>query len=187
MARRAGLSELGDLLHAFDEVLDQIPEARERALEAAEKAVRKELESQIVAKLPGKDQHGHVREWQETTFGDKGGYVKIKPEAAPKPSPITRAIRRAGKYLGVSQGEQATTRDITRYLERGHKLVRPGRNRYKRIDSYTHDKAIQDDRSGNEVVQGFQFYSWTKLRAVNEARKAAEIVLEEIEDTLSDT
>lgn len=186
MARRAGLSELGDLLHAFDEVLDQIPEARERALEAAEKAVRKELENQIVAKLPGKDQHGHVREWQKTTFGDKGGYVKIKPEAAPKPSPIMRAIRRAGKYLGVSQGEQATTRDITRYLERGHKLVRPGRNRYKRIESYTHDKAIQDDRSGNEVVQGFQFYSWTKLRAVNEARKAAEIVLEAIEDTLSD-
>ena len=37
MAMRAGLSELGELLHAFDEVIAKVPEARERALKAAEK------------------------------------------------------------------------------------------------------------------------------------------------------
>ena len=37
-----------------------------------------------------------------------------------------------------------------------------------------------------QVVPGFLFYSYTKSRAVNAARMAAESVLEEIEDTLED-
>ena len=55
MARRAGLSELGELLHSFDEVIAKVPEARERALKAAIQPVEAELYKQIVARLPGQD------------------------------------------------------------------------------------------------------------------------------------
>lgn len=162
MARRAGLSELGELLHAFDEVIAKVPEARERALKAAIQPVEAELYKQIVARLPGKDQNYHVRGWQEVAMGSKGGYIKIQAPADEK--------NRYGY----------TVRQITGYLEHGHKLA-VKRGRYR-----TSSRTVENAATGDQVVPGFLFYSYTKSRAVNAARMAAESVLEEIEDTLED-
>lgn len=171
---RNGLQDLGRLLHAFDEVLEKIPEAREKALEAAGERVKKELDRQIVARLPGRDQHGRVRSWQDVTMGSKGGYLRIKPTD----------LEIVNKY-------RYNSRQVTGYLERGHKIASSGRGRYRAVsrseaapkkDSHV----VTNESSGDLVVKGFQFYSWTRSRAANEARKAAEIVLEELEDTLED-
>ena len=162
MAMRAGLSELGELLHAFDEVIAKVPEARERALKAAIQPVETELDRQIVSRLPGKDQHYHVRSWQKVTMGERGGYIRLKPTADEK--------NRYG-YSG---------RQITGYLEHGHKLALK-RGRYR-----TSTRTVENAATGDQVVPGFLFYSYTKSRAVNAARMAAGSVLEEIEDTLED-
>lgn len=171
---RSGLQDLGRLLHAFDEVLEKIPEAREKALEAAGERVKKELDRQIVARLPGRDQHGRVRSWQDVTMGSKGGYLRIKPTD----------LEIVNKY-------RYNSRQVTGYLERGHKMVLPERNRYRKVDRSSvslreKSHVVANESNGDLVVKGFQFYSWTRSRAANEARKAAEIVLEELEDTLED-
>lgn len=170
---RNGLQDLGRLLHAFDEVLEKIPEAREKALEAAGERVKKELDRQIVARLPGQDRHGHVRSWQETTMGSKGGYLRIKPTNK------------------ETVKEPYNSRQVTGYLERGHKIAPSRRGRYRAVSRSEPapkkgSHVVTNESNGNLVVKGFQFYSWTRSRAANEARKAAEIVLEELEDTLED-
>ena len=170
---RSGLQDLGRLLHAFDEVLEKIPEAREKALEAAGERVKKELDRQIVARLPGQDRHGHVRSWQETTMGSKGGYLRIKPTNK------------------ETVKEPYNSRQVTGYLERGHKIAPSRRGRYRAVSRSEPapkkgSHVVTNESNGDLVVKGFQFYSWTRSRAANEARKAAEIVLEELEDTLED-
>lgn len=46
---------------------------------------------------------------------------------------------------------------------------------------------LESTATGDQVVPGFLFYSYTKSRAVSAARMAAESVLEELEDTLEDS
>ena len=171
MPRRPGLSELGELLHAFDEVIAKVPEARERALKAAIQPVERELFQQIALRLPGKDRNYHVRGWQEVTMGSRGGYIKIQ------------AAKEETNRYGY------TARQITGYLERGHKMVLPKRNRYRDVDRSSvskSDRTVENTATGDLVVPGYLFYSYTKMRAVNAARMAAESVLEELEDTLED-
>ena len=102
-------------------------------------------------------------------MGSRGGYIKIQ------------AAKEETNRYGY------TARQITGYLERGHKMVLPKRNRYRDVDRSSvskSDRTVENTATGDLVVPGYLFYSYTKMRAVNAARMAAESVLEELEDTL---
>lgn len=166
MARHSELKNLENMLRAWDDVLDMVPDARRNALEAAGAAVRKEVDRQIVSRLPGRDIHGSVRSWQGTTMGSKGGYVRIGPEEK-----------------GLT-GKGYSTRKVTGYLEHGHKMVLPKRNRYRRFKMKEKRNSVSSESTGAPIVKGSQFYSWSKMEAEKVARMAAENALEQICDAL---
>ena len=168
---RQGLAELGEMLHTFDDVMNRVPEARAQALEAAADAVKKEVDRQIIAQLPNHDKHGTVRRWQEVAMGSRGGYAKVAP------IPKSRAEKTEDGYYSSQ---------ITFWLEHGHKMVPPTRNRYGRVKQYLadEDKTPYNWSGGFHVVTGKLFYSWAKMTAVKEAENAATLVLDEIEYAL---
>lgn len=168
MAVRAGRfqSNLGEMLHAFDEIMEQLPEARREALEAAGEALRKEVASQIDKRV--NDSHGRVKRWQEVTVGSKYGYVKVAP-----------AVERV-------EGKDCTSRKLTYWLEHGHGIAPLKRNRHGRIKQYEARRSDYETTKKKPYVKGRMFYSWSKMEAAKLARIAAEKALCVFEDQLDD-
>lgn len=161
MAVRAGRfqQDLRKLLvNAFDEVLEELPEARRMALEAAGDALQKEVSRQIDKRVH--DSNGRVKRWQEISMGSKGGYVKV--------APVEEEI----------EDKNCTSRELTYWLEHGHPIAPLKRNRHGRIKRYV---ARRIDyllfKAERQYVEGKMFYSWSKMEAAKLAKTAAEEVL----------
>lgn len=162
MSRRMELDrQAWDALWQYweDFITEEWPGAKKAALFAAGQAVLPVLKSQIAKRVD--DQRGRVRRWQELRLGSRGGYAAISPR---------------GNLVAAGSG-QLTDRDVTRYLEHGHRVRLPS-GRSKRYDPHI--------RSGRLYVPGRLFYSWTKLDAGKIAVEAADKALREASDALDD-
>ena len=90
----------------WDDAIQRIPDLKREALEAMGKAVLQEVREQI-SRRGVHDSQGRVAKWQEMRIGSKGGYVAVSPS----PDETVQVTR---------SGETTTSKDVTRYLERGH-------------------------------------------------------------------
>lgn len=158
----------------WDRRLETLPGAKKAALFQSGRAVEKVLHKQIDTRFPDTigrrkkkwvnlEPSKRVKRWQELRLGSGGGYAEISP-------------------VGDNVRTDTTAKDVTRYLERGHKIRQPsGRwKRYRLRVRGTLD-ANRKHRLYN-VVPGRMFYSWTKMDATRVAVKAArEEILEWIE------
>lgn len=142
----------------WDRKLETFPDAKKAALFQAGLAVKALLDRQISTRL--NDPRGRVRRWQELRVGSGGGYVAI--------SPVDDTVR-----VSRSTSNQYSARDITRYLERGHKIRMPS-GRWKRYVPRVYERL---DANGKNylysIVPGRMFYSWTKMNSSSVAIKAA--------------
>ena len=147
----------------WEHVIEQVPEAKRDALKAMGEAVLAELRDQI--DLQGvNDARGRVKRWQEYRIGCGGGYVAVSPVT--DEAQVTRG------------GETTTSKDVTRYLDRGHGVRGPS-GRAKRYEPrYQHARLY---------VPGHLFYSYTRDKAGRIAAHAAEKnVLVPLENMLED-
>lgn len=147
------------------------PYARQAAVEAMGRTVLQDLYGNIVsADLEG-DASLHVGNWQRLRLGSGGGYAAISP--------------RSGAAVGGSRqtkwrGTPTTARNVTRWLEKGHGVRQPAAGSSRRWNRV--GRSGINDRTGKGFVKGRQFYSSTKLKAVDHALAAAERLLEKIDE-----
>lgn len=146
----------------WEDLIEEFPMAKKEALVRAGQAVLPALQRQIQQRVS--DPRGRVRRWQDVRLGSKGGYVAV--------SPVWDEVS-----VNRTADRVVTARDITQYLERGHK-IRPPSGRAKRYTPRV--------RSGRAYVPGRQFYSWTKLDAAKIAIEAADEAMEKLCDELDD-
>lgn len=137
----------------WEDLFEEMPEARRKAIEEMGKAVEKELHTRIRQSNLEADAMGTVISWQELRLGSGGGYAAITPRKA--------SSYHSGRKPKTWKGEMVTVKQITKWLERGHGTRNKG---------------------GLGYVKGRQFYSFTKLYAWKRAKEAAEQVLEQIAD-----
>lgn len=144
----------------WNTVIKQVPHVKKEALESMGGAVRDKVVQQLRQRV--NDPQGRVARWQEVRTGSRGGYVAVSPTN--------------GETVQVSRtGHDTTSRDLTRYLERGH-AVRSPSGRAKRYTPRL--------RAGKTYVPGRMFYSWAKVDAEKLALKAADEVLCHIADEI---
>lgn len=146
----------------WEDLIEEFPAAKTEALVVAGRAVLPLLQKQVRQRV--NDSRGRVQRWQELRRGSGGGYVAVSP---------------VGDEVSINRSADriVTAKDITRYLERGHKIRPPsGRSgRYRpRVES------------GRTYVPGKMFYSWTELDAAKIAIEAADQALESLSDALDD-
>ena len=157
----------------WEKLFETVPAARHRGVEAMGAAVQKDLNAQIQAADLGTDAKGTVCAWQEIRIGSRGGYAAVSPGRG-------IATPRAGKqhtYLG----SPVTQKQVTRWLERGHGTPSTGPKRWNYVVRTKKWHRIAK-RQGEGYVKGRLFYSWTKRKAWETARKAADAVLSRIAD-----
>lgn len=161
----------------WEHVIKKLPDAKRMALNEMGKAVLKEVWSQI-GQQGINDRYGRVRRWQSMRIGSRGGYVAVSPDT--DVVQVTKA------------GKKTTSKDVTRYLERGHRVRQPS-GRTKRYVARFNDDArtvwSENFRRGDFlVVKGRQFYSYARTNAERIAVRAAEkqvlVPLEEMLDEL---
>lgn len=142
------------------ELLQAVPEARRKAVEAMGDAVRRELNIQIQTADLESGAKGTVRSWQTTRLGSRGGYSVVSPARG---TVMSRDRRTHGWKMRqhTYRGAPITARQVTKWLERGHGTRNKG---------------------GEGYVKGRQFYSWTRARAWEQARRTADRVLSMIAD-----
>lgn len=152
--------------------LETLPGARKAALfqagRAAEKVLHKQIDSRFdetrIARRNKRWVNVHPREdvkrWQDLRLGSFGGYLAISPG-------------KGTVYSGASY------KDVTRYLERGHKTREPS-GRWKRyFDRTDGERLIQASYGARKsyesffVVPGRMFYSWAQMDATRVAIAAA--------------
>lgn len=148
---------------SWDEAIQRIPDLKREALEAMGEAVLQEVREQI-SRRGVNDPQGRVARWQEVRKGDRGGYVAVSPS----PDETVQVTR---------SGEKTTSKDVTRYLERGHG-IRPPSGRTRRY--------VPRIASHRTYVSGRMFYSWAKLDAGKIALEKANRVLERLTSLLSE-
>lgn len=149
---------------AWQNVTEAFPDAKRRALHEAGKVILLEVMDQIV--ISGiRDNRFHVRSWQDMRIGSGGGYVAIAPAVVNVPS------------------KGLMSKKITKYLDLGYAARRPsGTN--KRYEPRIERARIGP--RGNVYVPGRHFYDSARPKANEEAKKAAEKVLAQIENLLYD-
>ena len=147
----------------WDDAIQRIPDLKREALEAMGKAVLQEVREQI-SRRGVHDSQGRVAKWQEMRIGSKGGYVAVSPS----PDEAVQVTR---------SGEPTTSKDVTRYLERGHGIPTPsGRNR-------RYQPRITSHRT---YVPGRMFYSWAKMYAQKIALAEADRAMDQLTDIFAD-
>ena len=147
----------------WDDAIQRIPDLKREALEAMGKAVQQEVREQI-SRRGVHDSQGRVAKWQEMRIGSKGGYVAVSPS----PDEAVQVTR---------SGETTTSKDVTRYLERGHGIPTPsGRNR-------RYQPRITSHRT---YVPGRMFYSWAKMDAQKIALEEAGRAMDQLTDIFAD-
>lgn len=102
----------------WEALMEDFPEARAVAVKTMGESARRDLEAQISRADLESDAKGTVRSWQELRFGSRGGYAALTPKKA---SPF-----RAGRKPKSWHGEAVTVKQITKWLERGHGVRKPG-------------------------------------------------------------
>lgn len=147
----------------WEEAIQRIPDLKREALEAMGKAVLQEVREQI-PRRGVHDPQGRVARWQEMRVGSKGGYVAVSPS----PDEIVQVTR---------FGEKTTSKDATRYLERGHGIPTPsGRAR----------RYVPRIASHRTYVPGRMFYSWAKQDAQKIALEEANRAMDQLTDIFAD-
>lgn len=145
----------------WERLYQAVPDARRQAAEAMGEAVMQDLKQNIqTADLTGRAK-GTVRSWQTVRLGSRGGYAAVSPA---KGSVMSRDARARGGWKArqhTYRGLPISARQVTKWLERGHGTR---------------------DRGGAGYVKGRQFYSFTRAKAWEHARKAADKVLAMIAD-----
>lgn len=145
----------------WEHVISEIPDAKRQALDEMGRAVLAEVKRQIIQRGVHDDRN-HVRNWQRYRVGSGGGYVAVYPAKE------------------KVQGKKASSRKITKYLEKGH-AIRPPSGKAKRYKARINvDKVVLGKR--NVIVPARQFYSFTRPRAEELAMRAAEKVLVKLEN-----
>lgn len=169
--------EMDAFARYWKDMLKTFPEARRKAVEAMGETVQRDLNAQIQAADLESGAKGTVRSWQTSRLGSKGGYAAVSPA---KGTVMSRDPRNGGWKMRqhTYKGKQVTAKQVTRWLERGHGTPSTGREKWS--DSKTLHK-IQD-RQGKGYVRGRQFYSFTRSKAWEHARDAAEKLLSSIAD-----
>lgn len=150
----------------WEDLYAVVPEARAEAAAEMGRAVKQELDAQIHASALQPDAKGHVSSWQTVRMGSKGGYAAISPQASATSS--------------TWRGRPVTTRQITKWLDRGHGVRKPAAGSAAMWSRS--GKAGLNLRTGTRFVTARQFYSATKAKAVNVAKRAADKVLSRIAD-----
>lgn len=147
----------------WDEAIQRIPDLKREALEAMGKAVLQEVRGQI-SRRGVNDPQGRVARWQEMRMGSKGGYVAVSPS----PNETVQVTR---------SGEKTTSKDVTRYLERGHGIPTPsGRTR----------RYVPRISSRRTYVPGRMFYSWAEQDAGKIALEEANRAMDQLTDLFAD-
>ena len=142
------------------ELPGQIKSAKRQAAQAAGEAIRDEVAGQVRSRV--NDPRGRVERWQQLRMGSGGGYIAVSPVS--------------GEAVQVTRGGKNTTsKDVTRYLERGHG-IRPPSGRARRY--------VPRVRSGRTYVPGRMFYSWAAANAGKLALKAADRAMGRIADEI---
>ena len=142
------------------ELPGQIKGAKRQAVQAAGEAIRDEVASQAHSRV--NDPRGRVERWQQLRVGSGGGYIAVSP-VSDEAVQVTRG------------GQRTTSKDVTRYLERGHG-IRPPSGRARRY--------VPRVRSGRTYVPGRMFYSWAAANAERLALKAADRAMGRIADEI---
>ena len=164
MARQWFDKEQWDAFWRFwDDAIQAIPGLKREALASMGDAVLREVRRQITRRGVH-DSQGRVARWQTVRVGSKGGYVAVSP------SP--------GETVQVTRsGEKTTSKDLTRYLERGHGIPTPrGRTRRYKPRIATH----------RTYVPGKAFYSWAKMDAEKLALEEADRTMDRLTDIFAD-
>ncbi len=147
----------------WEDAIQRIPDLKREALEAMGRAVLQTVQWQIHLGDVN-DEKGRVVSWQEMRTGSRGGYVAV----APSPDETVQVTR---------SGEKTTSRDVTRYLERGHGIPKPsGRTR----------RYVPRIKTGRTYVPGRLFYSWARVDAGKIALEEADRAMDRLTDLFAD-
>lgn len=168
----------------WDRLYRAFPNARRQAAEAMGEAVKKDLNAQIQAADLESGAKGTVRSWQQMRLGSKGGYAAVSPV---KGTVMSKDPRKGGWKMRqhTYRGKPVSARQVTRWLERGHGVGhRPSTNPKgsRLVRGLREGGSSWNDRTGVNYVRGRQFYSFTRAKAWEHARKAADKVLNLIAD-----
>jgi hypothetical protein len=145
------------------------------ALNEMGKAALKEVWSQI-GQRGINDERGRVRRWQSYHVGRWLGYVAVQPDSGDAAEVVQT----------TKAGEKTTSKDVTRYLEHGHKVRGPS-GRAKRYTPRYKRRLNNNGRSMFTVVHGRLFYSWSRDNVARIAAHEAERnVLVPLENMLDD-
>ena len=159
-AARYDMRQWENFWKRWGKLADAWPDAKRTALSEAGKAALKEVLSQINQRVT--DPRGRVHRWQDMKLGSRGGYVAVTAN-----DEETVQLTKAGK--------KTTSRDVTRYLERGHAARGPSGRDKRYSERISSSRLIVGE--SRFVIQGRQFYSWAKLHAGDLGREAAEEAL----------
>lgn len=152
----------------WEKLAGEFPKAKRLALQAAAMSVYRELLSQIDRRVS--DPRGRVKRWQDVRFGSGGGYAAI----------TAKPLKDGGETVQVTKtGKKTSSIAVTRYLEKGHPARTPS-GRDKRYRGRLAGESRLAGGTGMLIVPGRQFYSFTKLHAGDEARKAADKTLQKL-------
>lgn len=156
----------------WESLYKAFPAARLAAVQAAGQAVKADLDANVVDRGVD-DLFGHIRNSQRIQIGSRGGYAAVRPKAM-------GMTDRYGK-VKTWKGKQVSTRQVTKWLERGHGARKPS-GAAKRYRPNIQRAGV--GAKGNAYIKGHMFYSWTKLKAQEHALKAADKALGKIADEM---
>ena len=173
MSRRATLDRkaVEKFCSYWEDLMEEFPEARAKAVEAMGQAVKRELDAQIGKADLESDAKGTVRSWQELRLGSRGGYAAL---SAQKGNP-------SGGKPKTWRGKAVSIKQITKWLERGHgvrKADTKGGYFWGAARKNRQRRAGYNPATDTMYVKGRMFYSWTKLTAQEHALDAANEVME---------
>lgn len=107
----------------WEELYKAVPDARRAAVEAMGEAIKKEVDSQIAARID--DGAGHVQSWQEIRIGSRGGYAAVSPckyeNFSARGNPL-RSGGRSAPRVHTYRGKAVSAKQVTAWLERGHSV-----------------------------------------------------------------
>lgn len=179
--------KLDEFLNCWEDLFEQFPEARAKAVESMGEAMQKEVNARIQAADLESDAKGTVVAWQELRLGSGGGYAVVSPIKGQ--TVLSRDRRRSGvtSRQHTYRGDPVTSKQITNWLEKGHgareadtqKAYAWSDYRWNRMEA---GNSSVHDRTGKRYIPGRQFYSFARLHALELALKAADKVLAVIAD-----
>lgn len=176
--------QLDEFIRFWDDLLQAFPEARAKAVQAMGEEVRDDLHGNIMSADLEADAKGTVISWQELRLGSRGGYAALSPKDGNRVRSKDRQLSWRKRILKRFKEKPVSKRRVTRWLEKGHGVYDGDPTKdYRWSDRYDRaGKARINDRTGKRYVPGRQFYSFTRLYAVDHALAAAEKVLTVISD-----